>query len=119
MKRFIFLCLLSAPVFAGSLTPYVSLGAYHRMCQNSYTDSMLCDDPKIGSDTPGTIDLGFRLRGCGWWCLGADQTDIGIHHQSYVDRGSLIIHDFGGPETYLNAIGVRFTWEIESAQIAW
>jgi hypothetical protein len=98
---------------AGSLTPYLSLGAYHRDCQ--LTDPMICDNDKMGSDTPGTIDLGVRLRGMSW----VDTIDIGWHHQSYVDRGSLIVDNYGGNEAQIDMWGVRFTWEFQSLQVTW
>lgn len=108
------------PVNAGSLTPFVALGAYHRLCQKGATDAMICDDRRYGSDTPGTVDIGARLRGCGWWCLQADQVDFLIHHQSSVDCGSLYVVEVNDcAETYTNMLGVRMTWEITSLEVTW
>lgn len=112
------LSLIVAPAtpYAATLTPFVSVGAYHRLCQNSYTDPMLCDVRRIGSDTPGTIDIGarFEFSGPSW---APDQIDAGLFHQSYVTRGNAPWGDYGSTETYTNMIGVRFTWEFESLRL--
>lgn len=117
MKYLPLLLLLSINVHADDtlVVPFLSLGAYHRDC--SISDRILCDNYEIGSDTPGTIDFGLKAKYCyKWWCLWADQMDVGLFHQSYVDRGQS--HHFGGdsPESYMNMYGARFTWEFNSLQ---
>jgi len=100
-------------------TPYISLGAYHRDC--ALTDPALCKNDRMGSDTPGTIDIGIRFEGKPrWFLLYADQVDVGWHHQSYVDRGYLIpgVIDFGGQESQIDMYGARVTWLIRSMQIS-
>ena len=96
-------------------TPYLSLGAYHLDC--AMTDEMICNNDKMGSDTPGTIDLGIRIEPNRprLWLLFADEIDVGWHHQSYVDRGYIIpgVVDLGGQEAQMDMYGVRFTWEIQ------
>lgn len=98
------------------VTPYFSLGAYHRDC--ALSDPAFCKNPESGSDTPGTIDLGIRLKPSArkLYFLGADNIDIGWHHQSYVDRGYLIpgMEKKPGGETQIDMYGVRWTWEIKS-----
>lgn len=94
-----------------TVTPYFSLGAYHRDCH--MTDPMICTNNQFGSDTPGTIDAGFRFESDKprFYYLWADQVDVGWHHQSYVDRG----FPFNGdPEAQIDMFGARFTWEVKS-----
>lgn len=98
------------------VVPYASLGAYHRDC--ALSDPAFCKNPESGSDTPGTIDLGIRLKPSArkLYFLGADNIDIGWHHQSYVDRGYLLpgMAQKPGGETQIDMYGVRWTWEIKS-----
>lgn len=98
-----------------TVTPFLSVGAYHKICATS--SAMHCTD-EAGSDTPGTIDLGVRIEpdDSQWWLLYADEIDVLIHHQSYVDRGWVIpdVIDFGGKEAYIDMVGMRVTWMFES-----
>lgn len=102
-----------------TVTPFLSMGAYHKICATS--SSMHCAD-WVGSDTPGTIDLGFRIEPSEpkWYLLYSDEIDILIHHQSYVDRGWIIpnVIDLGGTEEYIDMIGARFTWTFESLRFS-
>jgi hypothetical protein len=85
------------------ITPYFSLGAYHRDC--ALTSEYIC---AIGSDTPGTIDFGFRIELKNSWI---DEIDLGWHHQSYADFGvPFNDHD----ETQIDMYGIKLTWFIES-----
>lgn len=90
-----------------TVTPYLSLGAYHRDC--SLTDMLLCDSDNMGSDTPGIIDLGVRIETSTpkWYLLFADEIDIGWHHQSYVDRGFPFNER---PEAQHDMYGIKLTW---------
>lgn len=113
------LAVFFCPVFAKAetiVTPYVSLGAYHRDC--ALSDPMFCKNPESGSDTPGTIDAGLKLepKEREFYFLGADEIDIGWHHQSYVDRGYLLpgMEKRPGGETQIDMYGVRWTWKIKS-----
>lgn len=115
---FAFFCAVSTMTRAETnvtVTPYFSLGAWHRDC--SLTDEMICNNDAFGSDTPGTIDLGLRFEPDrpSLVFLYADEVDVGWHHQSYVDRGWLIpgVLDFGGKESQIDMYGVRFTWKID------
>lgn len=98
------------------VTPYISLGTYYRDC--NLTSNVLCENDFIGSDWPGTVDIGFRLQPDQpvLWLLYADEVDVGWHHQSYVDRGILIpaLLEFGGEETHVDMFGAKFTWLIKS-----
>lgn len=99
-----------------TVIPYFSLGAYHRDC--ALSDPAFCKNPQSGSDTPGTIDAGLKLepKERVFYFLGADEIDIGWHHQSYVDRGYLIpgMEKKPGGETQIDMYGVRWTWKIKS-----
>lgn len=108
------LILTPSKATAGEAYPYIGVGFYHRDC--TLTDSMICTNDKMGSDTPTTIDVGFRVEGCNWYCLNADHIDIGWHHQSYIDRGRPFNHN---PEAQYDMYGVKFQYNIDSLKATW
>lgn len=117
LKAAILSCLLASPLAkAESVTvvPYLSIGLYWRDC--ALTDALICDNDKMGSDNPTTIDYGLRLKPDYpmWWLLWADEVDVGGHHQSYYNRGYLLWYDFGGEEAQYDMYGVKWTWEFNT-----
>lgn len=97
-----------------TFTPYASLGAGKLDC--NLTDRMICDNPKMGSETPGYIEAGLILEPSRpvFFLLYADQIDIGWRHQSYVNRGYLLPGmDFGGQEAQMDAYAVNFIWKFK------
>lgn len=115
--RPVILLLIPSISLAGEAISYISLGAYHRDCQ--LTDRALCENSASGSDTPGTIDFGVRIKAQSWWTLQAEEVDIGWHHQSYVDRGNFFGTDRAGGEMQIDMYGVKWTWEIDSLKMRW
>ena len=98
------------------VTPYASLGIGKRDC--NLTDPMICDNNKMGSNTPGFIEAGLILEPVEpvFYLLYADQVDIGWRHQSYANRGWLIpgVLDYGGQEAQIDSYAVNFIWKFES-----
>lgn len=92
------------------VTPYASLGIGHRNC--STTDRLICDNPEMGSDTPGFIEAGLRFEPDRprWYLLMADEIDIGWRHQSYVDRG----WPGSGEEAQIDSYAVLLTWKLKA-----
>ena len=100
------LCTAGAEIEAAEYKGYVSAGLYHLDC--GLTSPLICDDELMGSQTPGTLGVGVRVKDCGWWCLSASNMDIGWHHQSYLDRGK----PFNSKsEAQVDMFGIRFDWE--------
>lgn len=97
-------------------TPYASLGIGKRDC--NLTSSMICDNKKIGSNTPGFIEAGLILEPTApvFYMLWADQVDIGWRHQSYANRGWLIpgVLNYGGEESQIDSYAINFIWKFQT-----
>ena len=104
-------------------TPYASMGA--GKMDTNLTDKLIADNPEMGSHTPGYIEAGLivePLRQPLWVraiTLCADQVDIGWRHQSYVNRGGLLVYDFGGQEAQIDAYAINFIWKFQSLSWSW